>query len=241
SSVSRNSGRRETPAASNVFRSSHTDSFSSTAMMSARGTITSTTRSAPKRRMRSSISRSSAEKVRPSPAAPLSASSSIARSVGAPGRPSLARRAASQLCEGSGAVSAAPAGAPSGLSFICLTLLTLMAVRENTWSNNTSLSWHRGGGVGIGDADRRKDIDLQELHRLSFAVRVVIVAQEMQQAVNDEMLDMLLALDPALVRLQLHRLGCQHHVAQVGAFLGRSGRSLEREREHVGSRVLAAI
>ena len=97
SSVSRNSGMRETPAASKVFSSSRIGSFSSTAMMSARGTMTSTTRRAPKRRMRSSISRSSTEKAWPSPA-PLSASSSVARSVGAPGRPSRARRAASQLC-----------------------------------------------------------------------------------------------------------------------------------------------
>ena len=130
SSVSRKRGRRETPAASNVFSSSQTGSFSSTAMMSARGTITSTTRNAPKRRMRSSISRSSVEKARPSPA-PLSASSSMARSVGAPGRPSLARRAASQLCDGSVAGSVAPAGAPSALSFMCLTLLTLMAMAKS--------------------------------------------------------------------------------------------------------------
>ena len=44
SSVSRNSGTRETPAASKVFSSSQIGSFSSTAMMSARGTITSSTR-----------------------------------------------------------------------------------------------------------------------------------------------------------------------------------------------------
>ena len=202
SSVSRNRGRRETPAASKVFSSSQTGSFSSTAMMSARGTMTSTTRNAPKRRMRSSISRSSAEKARSSPA-PLRASSSIARSVGAPGRPSLARRAASQLCEGSGAGSAAPAGVPSALSFIGLTLLMLMAGQVETLSSCTRI-FHGDAEAACGsaNADRRQDVGFQALHLVGRRVGLMVVAQQMQEAVDDEMLEMVPGLDPALARLQ---------------------------------------
>ena len=53
----------------------------------------------------------------------------------------------------------------------------------------------------------------------------MVVAQQMQQAVHDEMLEMVPGLDAALGRLLLHRLGRQHDVAQVGAVVRRrSGR-----------------
>ena len=136
SSVSRKRGRRETPAASNVFSSSQIGSFSSTAMMSARGTMTSTTRSAPKRRMRSSISRSSAEKARPSPA-PLSASSSIARKVGAPGSPSRARSAASQpwCCSVAGL---GRGGVRPVFTFIGLTLMAGNDLAVSPWMKDAA-------------------------------------------------------------------------------------------------------
>src|SRR5262245_40129419 len=232
SSDSRNSGTRETPAASKVFNSSQTVSLSSTAMMSARGTITSTTRSAPKRKMRNSISRSSAEKARPSPA-PLSASSSIERKVGAPGKPRRARNAASQLWGSSAAVDA-----PSDLSVIDLTLMA--------GNQSTPLSRGRSGrgrsGIGVGNADGGQDLGLQALHLLSRGLGLMVVSEQVQQAVNHEVLEMMPGVDAAVCGLVADGLGRQHDIAQVGAIArGRPGRRLVWERQDVGGRVLAAI
>ena len=117
SSDSRNSGTRETPAASKVFSSSQIVSFSSTAMMSARGTMTSSTRErAEAQDAQQHLALFGREGA--AVAGPLSASSSVARSVGAPGRPSRARSAASQLWGCSAATSPAAGGGPSGLSVI---------------------------------------------------------------------------------------------------------------------------
>ena len=157
SNVSRNSGMRETPAASNVCSSSQMGSLSSTAMISARGTIMSSTRKPPKRRMRSSISRSSSEKAAAVAGIPLRASSSISRRVGAPAGPSRARSRAS--------CAAARQPAPRGLGILSAGVV-----------HRSACSWHcmtiarewrcsdDAGSVGIGDAERCQNLDLEALH-----------------------------------------------------------------------------
>src|SRR5262249_8017401 len=159
-------------------------------MMSARGTMTSSTRKAPKRRMRSNISRSSAEKAWPSPA-PLSSASSVARNVGAPGRPSRARSVDSQPCP----CSPPAAAAAAWLSDFSGVDLTLMAWRIPA----RRLRLHRQlKGVGIFQSKAREIFRFQPLHFGGSRVADVVVADEMQEAVHDQMLDMLDRLKPAL-------------------------------------------
>jgi len=95
SSVSRNSGMRELPASSKVLSNSDSGSFSSSAMISARGTMMSSTRLAPNRKSRSSMLFSASEKLAAGPGA-FNASSSVSRSVCWPVSPSFKRRTCSQ-------------------------------------------------------------------------------------------------------------------------------------------------
>src|SRR5262245_51055661 len=177
-------------------------SFSSTAMMSARGTITSSTWSVPKRRMRSSISRSSAEKASASPAL-LSAFSSVARSVGAPGRPSFARSPVNQLWVGS----------PDSDCFVLITSSPAI-----------------GGSIRIGDPQRRQDLDLEPFHDLGLRRRLVVEAQEMQEAVNDKVLQMMHGRDVLLAGLVADGLDREHDIAEMRR---RNRPVLEGEREQV--------
>ena len=97
SSVSRNSGMRETPASSKVLRSSPIGSFSSSAVISARGTIRSSTRLVLKRNNRPSMRRSASVKAAPVSGV-LSASSIVSRNVCGPDSPSFRRNTCIQPC-----------------------------------------------------------------------------------------------------------------------------------------------
>src|SRR4029450_9050338 len=89
----------------------------------------------------------------------------MARRVGAPGRPSLARSAASQLCGCSVAGSADPEREKSPPSFMGLMLLTLMAhSRHAGLSNPPKAVSGRCGAVGVGNPDGCQDRCLKALH-----------------------------------------------------------------------------
>src|SRR5262245_33753102 len=214
SSDSRKSGTRDTPATSKVRSNSLIGSFSSTAMMSARGTMTSCTRKAPKRKMRSSISRSSVEKACPSPAA-FSSASRVARRVGAPGMPSRARSAESQPWPGS-PVSWVAGVTPSDLAVGDLPLMAW--VRPG--NDKTLMLARRAGGVGVLEAERRQNLRFQPLHLDGLRLGFVVIADEVQKTVQDKMLNMMGRLKAAFGGLHADRLGGQHDVAQIAiAFL----------------------
>src|SRR5262245_3591597 len=163
--------------------------------MSARGTITSSTRSVPKRRMRSSISRSSMENASSSPA-DRSAFSSVSRRVaGALGRPSFAMSPVNQLWVGS---------PESECLSECLLLIALSLA-----------AMAFDGGVGIGHPERRQDLGLEPFHGLGLDLRVVVEPQEVQEAMNDEMLKVVKRGNALLRRLPLQGLHRQHDIAEV--------------------------
>src|SRR5262249_4091402 len=196
-------------------------------MMSARGTMTSSTRKAPKRRMRSNISRSSAEKAWPSPA-PFSSASSVARKVGAPGRPSRARSVDSQPCPCSLAAAAAAAWL-SDFSGVGLTLMARsMPARR--------LGLHRQlKGVRIFASKARQTFGFQPLYFGGIRVGDVVIAKQVQEPMYDQVLHMLDRLKLALGGFPRHGFRGQHDVAEVaiGFPVGRGARP-ERKRQHVG-------
>src|SRR5262245_59437394 len=96
--------------------------------------------------------------------------------------------------------SPAAVGSPSGLSAVGLTLMepNLLALAPGSVS------------VGVGDADGGQDLGLQALHLLGVVVGVMVVAQEVQQTVHHEMLEMMPGLDTAAGRFLADGLGGQH-------------------------------
>jgi hypothetical protein len=81
--------------------------------------------------------------------------------------------------------------------------------------------------VGIGDPQRRQDLDLELFHRLGLSVGLVIESQQMQEAVNDEMLEMVHGRDALLGGLRADCLDGQHDIAKL-ARLGRAAAGKDR-------------
>src|SRR5262249_17928923 len=147
--------------------------------------------------------------------------SSMARKVGAPGRPSLARSAASQLWGCSAAGSAAPERGPSPPSLMGLMLLTLMAHSRGCARTFPETISGRRGAVGVGSPDGCQDRRLQAFHRLGGGAGFMVVAKQMEQPVHDEVLEMVRGLDGPFIGFAQHRLGGKDDVPQMGIRRGR--------------------
>src|SRR5262245_14672477 len=155
----------------------------------------------------------------------------MARRVGAPGRPSLARSAASQLCGCS--------RGPSPPSLMGLILLTLMAHSRLEHPGAVS---GRGRAVGVGNPDACQDRRLQALHLLGSGTGFMVVAKQVEQAVHDEMLEMMRRLDRLLLGFAQDGLCREDDVPQIGTGRGwPAGRPLKWKGKDVGSSILAAI
>src|SRR5262245_4763411 len=186
--------------------------------------------------MRNSISRSSAEKACPSPAL-FSSASRVARSDGEPGIPSLARSAESHPCAG----STASWLAINGASGFVLVDLTLMACTGPAMA--TLFLARPANGVGILETEPGQNLRFEplHLHRLGFAL--MVVADEVQEAVEDKMLSVGDRLDAPLSGLPGDGFGGQHDVTKVAiGLLVRPGAARpEGKRQHIGRGGLAAI
>ena len=67
------------------------------------------------------------------------------------------------------------------------------------------------------DPEAPQNFPLQPFHRLGFRVVLVIVAEQVQQAVHDKVLNVMHGRNGALTRLAQNRLERQHQVAQIAA------------------------
>src|SRR5581483_1942616 len=115
--------------------------------------------------------------------APLSASSSIARRVGAPGNPRRARSADSQPWCCSPAVSSAAAETPSAVSVIGFRFIS----RDHRLSSAILPGSRVGRGcVRVRNTDCLQNLSLKMLHRFCLGLGLMVPAQEMQEAVDNE-------------------------------------------------------
>ena len=188
SSVSRKSGMRETPASSNVFNSSEIGSFSSSAVMSARGIISDATRLAPKRKSRSSILRSASVKL--VEASALNAPSRASRTLCGIAKPSLARRTCSQPWAPTTFV-----GRGSDAVLSCV-----WSVIHGSRARSLDCTGFQRAGVGICDTQFGKYRNFKGFHAFGIGGCDVIIAEEVQYAMNDKMLHMMLERDVLLLR-----------------------------------------
>ena len=65
------------------------------------------------------------------------------------------------------------------------------------------------------DPQLRENFAFQTLHSLRFSVAFVVMAEEMQEPVHDEVLNVMERWDAALPRFPADGLGRQHKVSQV--------------------------
>src|SRR3990170_844588 len=96
--------------------------------------------------------------------------------------------------------------------------------------------------VGARNAETVEDLDLEPLHLLGLRLRAVIEAQEMQETVDDEMLEVMSGRNAELGRLARDGPFGEHDIAQARHRAGPcAGRPPGREGENVGRAVLAAV
>ena len=98
--------------------------------------------------------------------------------------------------------------------------------------------------MGIGNADRRKNRGFECLHGLRLGVVRVVAAEQVQQPVHDEMLQMGLQGDAARAGLPMEGLRRQQNVAEVALVADTdtgAGRPLIGKRQDVGCAGPAAI
>ncbi len=110
-------------------------------------------------------------------------------------------------------------------------------------SGRLFLSPFTSGRVGVGDAEPPQNFGLDSFHVFGFCVLDVIEAQEMQEAVDDEMLEMMARRDGHVGGLARDRLAGEDDVAEValGVRIARADGGLEGEGQDVGRGILAAI
>ena len=199
-----------------------------TAMMSARGTITSATRTSCRPRTFLRIARSCGVKSALAPAS-SSASSMSSRTEAGP-RPNRPRsRSNKPGMRFASADRARPARRRRARSF---------------WRFAHALgSAECVGAVGVGDAEPRQNARLHRLHRFGVGVVLVVEADQMQEAVDDEMAIMVGERLALLLRLALHRLEGEDDVAeqarlrQAAALRGGKGQDVGRLVEAAPARV----
>src|SRR5579863_3816212 len=68
----------------------------------------------------------------------------------------------------------------------------LRVLRGLSWIGSESAISVLPFRIGIGNTELRQDFPLQRFHRLGFILRFVIVADQMQKAVNREMAEMMM-------------------------------------------------
>src|SRR6185312_7519492 len=238
---------REWPDCSNRPSRSPSVVVISTASMSALGTITSSTRTSRSRRMLLSMARSPGEKAPASLAVSASASAISSRSEvplrcrkspstrwksdGPADRCSTAPWPGAVLGPGSSSdcsealitLPASGRAAISALSFIVVRSIILSVLR-----------------VGIGNGKPRQCGALQPLHLVGFRVGLVVVAEQMQQAMDHEMGDVVLQRLVFQYAFARHRLRCQNDIAQHGRHRTVTGGWKRRKRQDIGRLVLAA-
>ena len=73
-------------------------------------------------------------------------------------------------------------------------------------------------GVGIGNPDRRQNFGLERFHRHCFPLVFVIEADEMQDAVHDEMLQMMRRGQPEFVGLADNGFSREYDVTEEARF-----------------------
>src|SRR3954470_7559214 len=69
-------------------------------------------------------------------------------------------------------------------------------------------------GIGIGDAERAENLALQVFHGLRLGLALVIVADQMQEAVDREMAEMMLERLLLVIRLASRRLVGDRNIAE---------------------------
>src|ERR1700712_4960190 len=240
SSVSLYTTRRECAALSNRLIKSPSGMSRLTAMMSARWIMTSAMRRSCRLRMLRSMVRSIAEN--PTSSGVLASSTTCRSSRTDPGfQPNSVRMArVSQLS----AIRCAPS--PCGT-----TAGRLRVLRGLSWvGSESAISIHplpvRAGisiRIGIRNAELRQDLPLQRLHGFGLAVLFVIVADQVQEAVNRKGAEMMIERLLLVVGLPSRRVVGDRNVAEhprriVGTH--RAGRLQGRKRQHVGRLVDAA-
>ena len=143
---------------------------SGTATMSARGTITSSTRRRWRSRMFLSSARSSGENRR--------VLAGLREDVGEV----VADRIGERTCSSWSRRSYQDSRAPSPIGRAGRAGLGTSVVGHRSGRRRSS-----GGAVGVGDPDPRQRPGLERLHDLGLRTRLVIIADQVQHAVHDEM------------------------------------------------------
>src|SRR3954464_481903 len=205
-----------------------------TATISARCTMTSAMRRSCRPRILRSMVRSMAEK--PTSSGVEASSTTCRSSRTEPGfQPNSVRMARlSQFSE-----------AGRNTSPSCTTAGRLRVFFGLSWVGSESgISGHPVPvGVGVGDTELRQDRALESFHRLGLHVVFVVIADQMQKAMDGEMAEMVVDRPLFLVGLAARRLIGDRNVAEDGAPMvcrSRAGGLQRRKRQHVGRLVLTA-
>src|SRR5215210_7634252 len=223
SRVLTNTGRRECPALRKSSSNSPSVASNGTDTISTRGTITSSTRMRWKPSTFFSIARSCGEKF----SSPISASASSrsSRIESRDFRPTRVSRRSYQR-----------ARAPS-LSEVSPT--RAMELRSSFMAERISRRSGRHLAIRIGDPKSRQGFDLERLHDLRLGFGLVIVAEEVQDTMDNKVRGVVrqgLALD---FRLARHRFEGERDVAER-LWSRRSGMRICRKRQNIRSLVVAA-
>src|SRR5215210_4844070 len=223
SRVSPNTGRREWPAVRKSSSNSPSVASNDTDTMSTRGTITSSTRMRWKPSTFFSIARSCGEKF----SSPISASASSrsSRIESRDFRPTRVSRRSYQR-----------ARAPS-LSEVSPT--RAMELRSSFMAERISRRSGRHLAIGIGDPKSRQGFDLERLHDLRLGFGLMIVAEEVQDAMDNKVRRVVRQGLALAFRLARHRFEGERDIAER-LWSRHSGMRICGKRQNIRSLVLAA-
>src|ERR1700680_4276126 len=213
---------REWPDFSKLASSSPSVTSMSTASMSARGTMTSSTLTSRRRRILAIMARSSGEK--PAAASVASASARSSRTEAEGLRPTTAFSRSIQLSGERSPLSAAAvsgsgcgssAWLPAGSVFVICSSLAAVAVR-----------------LRVGETNKSQYSRFKTLHYDRFRFGIVAVAKEMKESMHDKMGKVILERQPLIACFAFHRLPRENDVAEERTEIGPG--SCGREGEDVG-------
>src|SRR5262245_13468767 len=208
-----------------------------TATMSARCTITSAMRRSCSDRMLRSMVRSITEKPTSSGVVASSTTFRSSRTEPAfqPNKVRIARNSQLSAAGRSSSPSCTTAGRLSGLR--ALAVLSGLGSESGIFSSPVPAS-----RIGVGNAELGEDLAFQRLHRLGVVVILVVVADQMKEAMHREMTQMMVKGLVFLVGFPPGRLIGDRDVAEHARHvIGRIAGWLQRgKRQHVGRLVDAA-